>query len=125
MQRIEHPNPARRSSRFVSAIKVGNTIYVAGQIGTDWDGKLVGENDIEAQSQQCFVNLEQLLKAAGADMRHVVKLVTYLTDLNDYAGYAKVKGRYFPENPPVGTAVVVQALLVPGARIEIEATAIV
>ena len=61
MQRIEHPNPARRSSRFVSAIKAGNTIYVAGQIGTDWDGKLVGENDIEAQSQQFVVKRSQIL----------------------------------------------------------------
>jgi putative flavoprotein involved in K+ transport len=62
------------------AVRAGNTVYVRGQVGTDFDGNLVGLGDPRAQAEQAMKNLQQLLKEAGSDLSHIVKTTTYLTD---------------------------------------------
>lgn len=121
--RYQHPVPERRKPHFVSAVRAGGTVYLSGQLATGDDGRLVGPDDAEAQVRQIFHNVARALEQAGASLGDIVKLVAYLTDAKDYPAYARVKAELFPFDPPAGTAVIVAALLVPGARIEIDITA--
>jgi len=62
------------------AVRAGNTIYVRGQVGTDFEGRLVGLGDPRAQAEQAMKNVKQLLEEAGSDLSHIVKTTTYITD---------------------------------------------
>ncbi len=62
------------------AVRAGNTVYVRGQVGTDFDGNLVGLGDPRAQAEQAMKNVKQLLEEAGSDLSHIVKTTTYLID---------------------------------------------
>lgn len=62
------------------AVRAGNTVYVRGQIGTDFDGNLVGLGDPAAQAEQAMKNVKQLLEEAGSDLSHIVKTTTYIID---------------------------------------------
>ena len=58
------------------AVRAGNTIYVRGQVGTDFEGRLVGLGDPRAQAEQAMKNVKQLLEEAGSDLSHIVKTTT-------------------------------------------------
>ena len=62
------------------AVRAGNTVYVRGQVGTDFEGRLVGLGDARAQTEQAMKNVKQLLEEAGSDLSHIVKTTTYLID---------------------------------------------
>jgi 2-iminobutanoate/2-iminopropanoate deaminase len=111
--------------RYTHAWRVGNTIYVAGQLATDASGNLVGPNDIRAQARCAFQNLARVLEAAGASLRDVVKTTVFITDMRHREGYHEVRQEFYPSDPPASTLVQVVALAVPGALIEIEAIAVV
>lgn len=62
------------------AVRAGNTVYVRGQIGTDFEGNLVGLGDPQKQAEQAMKNVKQLLEEAGSDLSHIVKTTTYIID---------------------------------------------
>ncbi len=62
------------------AVRAGNTVYVRGQVGSDFEGNLVGLGDARAQAEQAMKNVKQLLEEAGSDLSHIVKTTTYLID---------------------------------------------
>jgi len=62
------------------AVRAGNTVYVRGQVGTNFQGELIGLGDPAAQAEQAMSNVAQLLEEAGSDLSHIVKTVTYITD---------------------------------------------
>jgi reactive intermediate/imine deaminase len=102
----------------------GTTLVVSGQVPLDADGNLVGEGDARAQVTQVFDNLAAALTAAGASMRHLVKLTVYLTDLDDLADFRAVRDRYVDTgNPPASTLVRVAGLVDARFRVEIDALA--
>lgn len=71
------------------AVRAGNTVYVRGQVGTDFDGNLVGLGDPRAQAEQAMKNVKQLLEEAGSDLSHIVKTTTYLIDPLPRAGLSR------------------------------------
>ncbi|HTR11586.1 MAG TPA: RidA family protein [Paraburkholderia sp.] len=90
--------------RYAPAVKVGNTIYVSGQIGRDKRMQLV--QDREAQMVQAFENLKTVLAAAGATLRDIVDLTTFHTDMRDLPLFMRVRDRYLDTHPlPAWTAV--------------------
>ncbi len=102
----------------------GRTVAVSGQLPLDRDGQLVGEGDAEAQIGQVFENLVTALAAAGAGPEQVVKLTVYLTDLADLPAFRRVRDRYISaERPPACSLVQVSGLVLPAARVEIDALA--
>lgn len=103
----------------------GSVLFLAGQSAVSADGALVGEGDFEAQARQVFENLRTVLEQAGADFSAVVKVVIYLTDIRHLGDYERIASDYLPQPKPVGTALGVAALAVPGMLIEVDATAIV
>ena len=106
----------------------GRLVFVAGQIGWTEDARLVGD-DFVAQVERALMNIVAVLAEAGAEPRHIVRLNWFITDKPAYVGrqreigeaYRRVIGRHFPAM----TLLVVKDLLEEGAKVEIEATAVV
>jgi enamine deaminase RidA (YjgF/YER057c/UK114 family) len=99
---------------------VGDWIYLSGQGGFGPDGKLVGD-DVAAQTDQIFRNVEALLSAEGASLDDVVSCLVHLVDLGDFAAFNEAYARHFTGELPVRTTV--RADLVAGMRVEITVTA--
>ena len=109
---------------YSQAIRVGDLVYTAGQLGIDpATGKLV-EGGIQAQTRQALTNLAAVLEAAGSDPAHVVKTTVFLQDIGEFKAMNEVYATFFPQEPPARSAVEVAALPL-GARVEIEAVAVV
>ena len=107
------------------AVRTGNTVYVRGQVGTDFDGNLVGLGDPAAQTEQAMKNVSQLLEEAGSDISHVVKTTTYITDPRFREAVYKVTGKWFKGVFPISTGLVVQALAQPEWLMEIDVIAVI
>ena len=122
---IQPADMADPRPRYTHGWRVGNMVYVAGQLALDKDGKLVGPNDIAAQTRRVLENMRRVLETGGATMQDVVKVTVFVTDIRFREGYGEVRQQFFPANPPASTLVQVACLAVPGALIEIEAVAIV
>ncbi len=110
---------------YSQGIVVGGTLlYTAGQLPMDpKTGQIVGE-DTAAQTRQALTNLQAILEAAGSSLNQVVKTTVFLQSMNDFAAMNEVYAQFFAENPPARSAVEV-AKLPKGARVEIEAVALV
>jgi enamine deaminase RidA (YjgF/YER057c/UK114 family) len=90
--------------RYAPAVKVGNTIYVSGQVGRDAKMQLVEGR--EAQTIQAFENLKKVLEAAGASLSDVVDLTTFHTDMRDLPSFIEIRDRYLTTHPmPAWTAI--------------------
>ena len=111
--------------RYAPALKVGNTLYVSGQIGRNAAMELVEGR--EAQIVQAFENLKLVLAAAGASMSDVVDLTTFHTDMRDLPLFMAVRDRYLATDPlPAWTAVGAHMLGgTAGYIVEIKAVAVV
>jgi enamine deaminase RidA (YjgF/YER057c/UK114 family) len=108
----------------VVEITHGRTIFIAGQVALDRSGKIVGEHDFHAQTQQVFENLKAALAAVGADFTRVVKLNMYVVDISQLPTLREVRDRYVNTNsPPASTLVEVRRLAREEFLIEIEAVA--
>jgi reactive intermediate/imine deaminase len=122
---IQPADMADPRPRYTHGWRVGNTVYVAGQLALDKDGKLVGPNDIAAQTRRVLENMRRILEGGGAGLKDVVKITVYVTDIRSREGYGEVRQQFFGSNPPASTLVQVAGLAVPGAMIEIEAVAVI
>lgn len=108
---------------YSQAIRVGNTVYVAGQIGLDPQTGALVSGGIGPETEQVLQNVQAILQAAGLSLADVVQSQVYLADLNDYAAMNQVYGRYLEREPPARAAVQV-ARLPRDARVEIMVTAV-
>ena len=117
------PEPVAEYAQGVE-VTGGRTLYVAGQIAIDADGQLVGSGDIRAQARQVFANIQAIIEEAGGEMSDIVKLVTFLTDIDDYAGFVEVRSEFLKPPFPAATLVAVSALVRPEWLVEVEATAV-
>ena len=88
---------------------VGNLVYTSGQIGIDPSIGAIVEG-LEAQAEQVFTNLSELLKAAGSDMSKVVKTTVFIKNMNDFAAINAVYAKYFTEPFPARSCVEVARL---------------
>jgi len=101
----------------------GRTLWLSGQIPLDpATGELV-QGDVSAQTARVMENLGAVLAAAGASFGDVARCTIYLADLADFARVNEVYGRFFPRDPPARATVQVAALP-RGARVEIDAVAV-
>ena len=116
------PAAVHPTTGYSHAVRVGNTLYVSGQVPRDPDNRIV-DGDIEAQVRQVFANLQAVLEAAGASFRNVVKMTTYLTDRSDFETWRRVRAEILAEPYPASTLVVVEALSYPEYAVEIEVVA--
>ncbi len=107
----------------------GELVVVAGQVGADRAGKLVGPGDVVTQTRQAFENVRAVLEAAGSGVGQIVRFQTFLTHAADIEGFMQARKelfpRYFPDGVyPPNTLLVVSRLVVPELLVEIEAMAV-
>lgn len=108
---------------YSSAVKVGNTLYLSGQLGIDPATGELAEG-VEAQARQAMRNIAGVLEDAGASFDNVVKMTVLLADINDFAAVNEVYGDFLSEPYPARSAFQVAAIP-KGALVEIEAIAVV
>jgi reactive intermediate/imine deaminase len=122
IQRI-NPEGLTKPATYSHVVRVGNLLFIAGQVAFDSEGKLVGENDMKAQVRQVLENLKKALASQNADFSHVVKINIFTMDVEAFLGAAEVRAEYFKGNPPASTLVQISRLARPGLLVEIEAIA--
>jgi 2-iminobutanoate/2-iminopropanoate deaminase len=107
------------------AIRVGDLVFVSGQVGIDGDGELVSLDDFEQQADQAFRNLGRVLEAAGTGLDRVAKVTIFLTDMAaNFPKVVELRRRWFTPPYPADTIVQVQSLYRPEVMLEIEAIAL-
>lgn len=109
---------------YSQAVKAGNLVYTAGQVGLDpRTGKMV-EGSVEQQTQRALQNLAAILEAAGASLSGVVKTTVFLQDMADFAAMNGVYKSFFADEQPPARSTVQVAGLPLGALVEIECVAL-
>ena len=108
---------------FSAATKVGNVLYLSGQIGILPSGQLA-DTGIVGQARQTLENIKAVLELAGSSLERVFKCTVFLVDMRDYARMNDVYRSYFPKDPPARSTVAGSGLAF-GARVEIECLATV
>ena len=102
----------------------GTWVHVSGQFGTDEAGA-VTPGGLAAEAKAALEAVLRAVREAGGTAADVVKIVAYVTSLDDYQSYNEVRREVFGSNLPASTAVAVAGLIIPGASIEIDAVAFV
>ena len=108
---------------YSAAVKAGNLVFTAGQLGIDPESGQFVPGGIEAETRQALMNLKAILEEAGTSLESVVKMTVFLKDMNDFGVMNVIYGEFFTENYPARSAVQVARLPKDGA-IEIEAVAL-
>ncbi len=108
---------------YSQAISTGDTLYISGQLPVDPKTGIFAGNDIETQTQQSLENIKAILTKTGTDMNAIVKTTVFLQNMTDFTAMNEIYAKYFTAPFPARAAVQV-ACLPKGARIEIEAIAV-
>jgi enamine deaminase RidA (YjgF/YER057c/UK114 family) len=106
-------------------VRAGNTLYLRGQVGTDFDGNIIGFNDPEAQTEQAMKNVKQLLEEAGSCLDHVCKITIYLTSREIREVVYRTVGKWLKGVFPVSTGVIVAGLAKPEWLLEVDVIAVI
>ena len=109
---------------YSQAIRAGSMVFCAGQIPLDPQSGQIESQDVGEQAKRVLENIGAVLKAAQLNFSHVVKTTVFLTDLADFQTVNEIYAGFFRENPPARSTIQVSALP-KGARVEIEAIAVV
>ena len=109
---------------YSQAIRVGDLIFVSGQIPLDPETGSIVAGDIDVQTERVLNNISAVLEAARSSMEDVVKTVIYLKDMADFSKFNESYARFFAKNPPARATVEVSRLP-KDVRIEIDAIAVV
>jgi reactive intermediate/imine deaminase len=124
-QEIRVPGQSEPISHYTDAVRAGELLFVSGCVPVDGEGRLVGGDDVVAQARQVFANVGSILEAGGATFADVVKVTVYVTNIDDRVRINPVRQEVFGETRPASTLVEVSALAIPGAKLEVEAVALV
>ena len=111
-------------------IRVGDLLFISGQVSVTEEGELVGAGDFDAQAEQAFANLSKVLESGGSSLADVVKVTIFLTDMDNFGKIVELRERYFTPPYPADTLVEVSSLARPEwlnaeLLIEIEAIAVI
>jgi reactive intermediate/imine deaminase len=123
-EELRVPGQAEPISHYTDAVRAGDLLFVSGCVPVDGEGRLVGGDDVVAQARQVFRNVGAVLAAAGASFADVVKVTVFLVDVDERTAVNTVRREVFGETRPASTLVEVSRLAIPGARIEVEAVAL-
>jgi 2-iminobutanoate/2-iminopropanoate deaminase len=110
---------------YSTAIRVssGPLLFISGQVARNRSGEIVGKGDLRAQAAQILENIRDILRAHNADMKNVVQVIVYVTDMRAYHELTDIRLKYFPKDGPTSTIVEVSRLALPELEVEISAIA--
>lgn len=118
---FNHGVPWEDAYGYSQALRVGDTVYISGQLAHDSQG-LVGEGDIVKQCEATFANLDRVLENFGAARSQVINTAVVLVNLREnFAEAAAAHRAYFGDHRPASTALGVEALALPGQLVEVRA----
>jgi 2-iminobutanoate/2-iminopropanoate deaminase len=120
---LEYMPSPRPNAVFSPAVRVGNLLYLSGQIGTDTANKLVA-GGIQAEARQTLNNIRSTVEKYGSSMDRVIKCTVFLADFKDYADFNEIYVSYFRSHKPARSAMGATGLAL-GARVEVECIAVV
>jgi enamine deaminase RidA (YjgF/YER057c/UK114 family) len=123
IKRFLLPDEMEPVSHYCHATRAGDRVWVSGTVGVRSDGT-IPEDTVE-QFQVAIDTVDRCLKAAGAEVRHIVKVTVLLTDINDRAAINPIRQAYFGKHRPASTLFEVSALISPEMKVEIEVEAVV
>jgi reactive intermediate/imine deaminase len=127
-RKVLKPKDAWDSSQYsysqgISVSSPKKVVFVAGQVSLDREGKLVGKDDIAAQTEQAFKNVRAVLREAGCDFGDIVKLTVYIKRPDDFFKVTEARKKILAKNFPASTLVQVTSLAYPDLLVEVDATA--
>lgn len=111
------------SYKMATRMEGGRLLYIAGQVARDAEGNVLAPGDIRTQARQVFENLRQVLQAAGGDLDDLLKITTYITNIENFPAVGEVRQQFFPGELPASTLIVVACLAQPDLLIEVEGMA--
>ena len=117
--------PWEKEYGYVQAVKVGDTIYVSGQVSHDDTGNIVGRGDMETQMRQAYSNIRKLLAQYGATIENIVDEILFVTNMDKaFAAAVKCRQEIFSGTPVIASTIVqIQRLAFPELMIEIRCVA--
>jgi 2-iminobutanoate/2-iminopropanoate deaminase len=122
---IDVPGQAAPISHYAHAVQAdGPLLFVSGVVPVDAEGRLLGGDDVVEQTRAVFRSLAEILAAGGSELTDVVKVTVFLTDIADRPRINPVRQEAFGAARPASTLVEVSQLAIPGAKVEIEAIAV-
>ena len=121
MEKVYTKNAPDAIGPYSQAMVVGNVVFTSGQIAINPKNGLVESDNIEGQTEQVCKNLCAVLEAAGTSAEHVIKTTCFLADMNDFAKFNEVYGKYFVSKPARSCVAVKQ--LPKNVLVEVEAIA--
>ena len=119
--------PWEQEYGYSQAVKVGDTIYLAGQVSHDDQGNVLGEGDMEIQMRAAYANVRKVLSEYGATMDNIVDEIVFVTDIDAaFSARVKIKDEFFPGKPVLASTLVgIDRLAFPELMVEIKCIAIV
>ena len=109
--------------KMATVMRVGNCSTFLARWRRDTSGNIVGKGDMRAQARQVFQNLQQVLLAAGGDLKDLMKITTYITRIEEFPAVAEARSAVFQGELPASTLIVVKSLFHPDFLIEVEGIA--
>lgn len=109
------------TATLTPAIRVGNMVYGSGQLGVRRDAP---DATIQDQTKLALENIKRVFEMAGTTMDRAVRCTVWLVEAEDFQGMNQAYREFWPSSPPARSTVVVKALVVPGAKVEIECMAV-
>jgi 2-iminobutanoate/2-iminopropanoate deaminase len=125
VEQVTFPGDWYEPYRIALGYRIGDVIVLSGQAAIAPSGEIVGVGDFDAQAEQVFRNLQQVLGAAGSGLEHIVKVTIFLTDMSHFPKIVELREKWFTAPYPADTIVEVRSLALPELMIEIEAIAVV
>jgi reactive intermediate/imine deaminase len=125
IQRISPPGAPAPRGPYSPAVRAGDTIYVSGQVPVDPISGAVISGDVGTETRQVLNNIKSILEGSGASMAQVVRCGVYLINAADFQAMNAVYSEFFGDAKPARTTIIVAALPLPGAKVEIDAVAYV
>ncbi|MDD9921370.1 MAG: RidA family protein [Boseongicola sp.] len=121
---LDPHSPRAKKPPFAMGVHVGDTIYVSGHVAQDKDGNVVGKDDMAAQTRHVFLSIQEVLAEAGASLKDVVKITTYITDMERYSEFSAVRSEFFPDAGMASATVACSELVRPEFLVEVETIAV-
>lgn len=115
------PGFAESISHYCDAVQFGDLLFISGITALDQTNTVAGGDDVVAQAETVFKNIDAILKLANADFSDILKVTVFLTDVNDRQKINDIRKQYFGASKPASTLIEVSSLALPEMKIEIEA----